>query len=208
LSHPQLRPQRRPRRPSLRASVPDFEQALEHIAELRATALRYARNERDAEDLVQETLLRALAAWDNFQQGTNCRAWLFRILTNSFINEYRRACKERAWAGRNEPLYSPARRRAAGDPEGALLERLLGDEVVAALAALPDDFRCVVVLADLEGLSYREIATRLACPIGTVMSRLYRARRMLEVSLGEYARELGLTDHAQRAKRRVAAEAA
>lgn len=156
---------------------------------------------------MQETLLRAYAAWGSFQQGTNCRAWLFRILTNSFINEYRRLSKERAYAGRNEPLFSPARRHAAGDPEGALCERMLGDEVTAALSALPDDFRCVVVLADVQGMSYREIAETIGCPLGTVMSRLYRARRILESSLGEYAREIGIADHAQRSRRRVAAAA-
>jgi len=200
------------RRPTLSSSRParrrDFErQALGYLGELRATALRYARNQRDAEDLVQETLLRAYAAWGSFQQGTNCRAWLFRILTNSFINEYRRLSKERAFAGRNEPLFSPARRFAAGDPEGALCERMLGDEVLAALAALPDDFRDVVMLADVQGMSYREIATTIGCPLGTVMSRLYRARRILESSLGEYAREIGIADQAQRGKRRVAAAA-
>lgn len=167
-------------------------ETLAHLGELRATALRFARNERDAEDLVQETLVRALAAWEQFQQGTNCRAWLFRILTNNFINEYRRATKERAWVGRGEPMLSPARRQAAGDPEGTLLERWLGDEVVAALAALPDEFRKVVVMADLQGLTYREIARELRCPLGTVMSRLYRARRLLESSLADYARQRGI----------------
>jgi len=171
----------------------EFEKlALEHLGELRATALRFARNEKDADDLVQETMLRALAAWQQFQQGTNCRAWLFRILTNNFINEYRRAHKEREWVGRGEPILSPARRRAAGDPEGALLERLLGDEVTAALRELPEDFRQVVVRADLEGKSYREISRELGCPLGTVMSRLYRARRQLEGALGEYARQVGI----------------
>jgi RNA polymerase sigma-70 factor (ECF subfamily) len=195
-------------RPSaLAARRRNFEHhALGYLTELRATALRYSRNERDAEDLVQETLLRAFAAWESFEQGTNCRAWLFRILTNSFINEYRRLCKERAWAGRNEPLYSPARRHAAGDPEGALCERMLGDEVVAALAALPEDFRSVVVLADVQGMSYRQIANTIGCPLGTVMSRLYRARRILEVSLGDYAREIGIADR-PRSKRRVDAAA-
>jgi len=167
-------------------------EALEHVSELRASALRFSRNERDAEDLVQETLVRALAAWERFRPGTNCRAWLFRILTNNFINEYRRANKERAWVGRGEPMLSPARRQAAGDPEGALHDRLLGDEVVAALAALPEEFRRVVVMADVQGHTYREIARELRCPLGTVMSRLHRARRLLEGSLGDYAREHGI----------------
>lgn len=167
-------------------------EALRHISELYATALRYARNERDAEDLVQETLLRALAAWDHYQQGTNCRAWLFRILTNNFINEYRRNVKERRWLGAGEPIISPSRRRAARDPEGALLERMVGDEVLKALTDIPLDFRKVVVMADLCGMSYREIARKLDCPMGTVMSRLYRGRRLLEQTLGDYAREQGI----------------
>jgi RNA polymerase sigma-70 factor (ECF subfamily) len=168
------------------------QQALGYSNELYNTALRYARDEKDAEDLVQETWLRAFAAWEQFQQGTNCRAWLFRILTNNFINEYRRLNKERRWITRNDPLVSPARRAAARDPENALLETLLADEVVAALHDLPEDFRRVVVLADLRGLSYREIAGLLDCPLGTVMSRLYRARRLLEAELGDYARQQGI----------------
>lgn len=171
-------------------------QALRHLGELYSRALRYARNDRDAEDLVQETLLRAYASWEKFQQGTNCRAWLFRILTNNFINEYRRSIKERRWVSRQDPIVSPARRHAARDPEGDLHNRMLGDEVVAALRALPDDFRDVVILADLQGKSYREIAEHIQCPIGTVMSRLYRARRILEGQLADYARERGITRHA------------
>ena len=167
-------------------------EALRHISELYATALRYARDEKDAEDLVQETLLRALTAWDHYKKGTNCRAWLFRILTNNFINEYRRNVKERRWKGVGEPIISPSRRRAAWDPEGTFLERMVGDEVLQALAEIPQDFRNVVVMADLYGLSYREIARRLGCPMGTVMSRLYRGRRLLGESLGDYAREQGI----------------
>jgi RNA polymerase sigma-70 factor, ECF subfamily len=171
----------------------EFEQlALGYVGELYAAALRYSRNDKDAEDLVQETLVRALGAWERFEQGTNCRAWLFRILTNNFINEYRRVNKERDWVVRDEPMMSPARRYAAHDPEGAIVDRLVGDEVLRALGELPDEFRQVVILADLKGLSYREIARTLHCPLGTVMSRLFRARRLLETSLCEYARELGI----------------
>jgi len=170
-----------------------FEQeALAHLGALYATALRYVRNEKDAEDLVQETLLRAFAAWKSFKKGTNCRAWLFRILTNNFINEYRRNVKERRWRFTGEAIISPARKRAAQDPEGVAMEYALGDEVVQALMDLPGEFLKVVVLADLRGLSYREIARILDCPIGTVMSRLYRARRLLESVLEDYAREQGI----------------
>lgn len=168
------------------------QQALGYLGELYATALRFARDEKDAEDLVQETLLRAFAAWEQFQQGTNCRAWLFRILTNNFINEYRRSHRERRWLARTDPLVSPLRRRAAWDPEGVLHERLLGDEVVAALATLPEDFRQVVIFADIQGLSYREISDRMCCPLGTVMSRLHRARRILGQQLRDYAQTQGI----------------
>ena len=167
-------------------------EALEHTGELYATALRYVRNQKDAEDLVQETFLKAYAAWDNFQEGTNCRAWLFRILTNSFINEYRRGIKERRWQGRGEPIICPNRRQAARDPEGAIVEKMLADEVVQALSDLSPDFRTVVEMADLQGLSYKDISRRLGCPMGTVMSRLYRARRALEGVLREYATEVGV----------------
>lgn len=177
---------------SPRSSPHSFEElALQHASELYAAAMRYARNERDAEDLVQETMLRAYAAWDRFEPGTNCRAWLLRILTNNFINEYRRVNKERRWHTQLS-LVCPSRRRRAADPEGALMEPLLADEVVAALAELNEDYRRVVELADLHGLTYREIAKRLNCPLGTVMSRLYRGRRQLEAALGDYAREQGI----------------
>jgi RNA polymerase sigma-70 factor, ECF subfamily len=171
----------------------EFElQTLNYLKELYAAAMRYARNEKDAEDLVQETLLRALAAWEHFQQGTNCRAWLFRILTNNFINEYRRIAREREWQFRENLALSDPGHPQMRDPESVWLEGFIGDEVRHALAALPDDFRQVVILADLNGLSYRDIATKLNLPIGTVMSRLHRARRLLEVALLEYAKELGI----------------
>jgi RNA polymerase sigma-70 factor (ECF subfamily) len=170
-----------------------FEQeALGHSTDLYAAALRYVRNERDAEDLVQETLARAYAAWDHYQRGTNCRAWLFRILTNNFINDYRKHVKEQRWILAGDPIISPNRRREARDPEGTLVEGTLSDEVVGALNELPSDFKQVVILADLQGKTYREIAKALSCPIGTVMSRLYRARRMLEEVLEDYAREQGI----------------
>lgn len=163
-----------------------------HAPELFAAALRYARDRRDAEDLVQETLLRAFAAWERFEAGTNCRAWLYRILVNSFISECRRISRDRRWATIDEPVIANERQNATLDPERLLLEATLADEVVAALAGLPEDFRRVVVLADLEGLSYREVALHIGCPVGTVMSRLHRARRLLEEQLGSYAREQGI----------------
>lgn len=171
----------------------EFEkQVLSYCGDLYSIAMRYVRNEKDAEDLVQETLMRALAAWESFQRGTNCRAWLLRILTNSFINEYRKLRKERDWVGRDEPIISPARRYAAKDPEGAIHSGLIGDEVFEALTRLPMEFREVVVLADLDGMSYKEISRAIGCPLGTVMSRLHRARRLLETSLSGYAKEMGI----------------
>ncbi len=179
--------------PPHKTKLASFEkEALCHLSELYAIALRYCQNEHNAEDLVQETLLRAYSAWDHFQRGTNCRAWLFRILTNSFINDYRKGVKERQHRQRGEEPISPDRVRAAQDPEGVRVEQLLGDEVVSALRDLPPEFRRVVVLADLQGLSYRDIARELRCPMGTVMSRLFRARRMLEGMLRDYAQEQGI----------------
>jgi RNA polymerase sigma-70 factor (ECF subfamily) len=171
----------------------EFEKlALPYLDDLFAVALRYTHNPADAEDLVQETILRAYAAWDRFIPGSNCRAWLLRILTNSFINVYRRGRSHRKFAQRpgDEPVtafYGEATRDRAGDPEGVLVHDKLGDEVSRALAELSDDYRVVVVLADLEGLKYKEIATVLGVPVGTVMSRLFRARRQLEEKLAPFA---------------------
>ena len=175
--------------------------AIGHIGELHRRARRLTRDEREAEDLVQETMLRALTAWQSFRPGTDCRAWLYRILRNSFINGYRRGLRERRWLGRREPIICPRRRRAASDPEGAFVDPMLADEVVAALDALPPTYRSVVVMADLEAMSYREIATALGCPIGTVMSRLHRGRRLLAGRLEPYARERGIVPPAHLAPR-------
>jgi RNA polymerase sigma-70 factor (ECF subfamily) len=166
--------------------------AMPHVDSLYSAALRYTRNRQDAEDLVQETFLSAYAAWDSFLPDSNCRAWLLRILTNGFINSYRRRqtrhrfIEERADESVNV-LYGEERRLEASDPEGALVDETLGDEVSRALAELPEDHRIVVVLADLQGLKYREVADILDCPVGTVMSRLFRARRLLEEALTTYA---------------------
>jgi RNA polymerase sigma-70 factor (ECF subfamily) len=176
--------------------------ALPHLDDLYAVALRYTRNKADAEDLVQETILRAYGAWDRFIPGSNCRAWLLRILTNSFINVYRRGRSHRKFAQRpgDEPVtafYGEATRGRAGDPEGTLVQDRLGDEVTRALADLSDDYRMVVVLADLEGLKYKEVATILGVPVGTVMSRLFRARRQLEDRLAPFAEaDYGITRRA------------
>ena len=143
------------------------ELALKHLDPLYSAALRLTKNDRDAEDLVQDTFLRAYRFFDKFERGTNMKAWLFKILTNTFINRYRRSVKERNIV------------------EGT--ERVLSDDVLRAVDALPVDFRMVVILADLQEFSYKEIAEILDVPVGTVMSRLYRGRRLLQKALAGYA---------------------
>lgn len=171
---------------------PSFEaEALPYLDDLYRVALRTTRRPADAHDLVQETVLRAYRAWGGFEPGSNCKAWLLRILMNTFITTYRRGRTARAFVDRDakettRALYGERAAQAA-DPEAAH-ERLLSDEVTHALAELPDAYRAVVVLSDLEGLKYREIAEVLGVPVGTVMSRLFRGRRLLEAALGDHAR--------------------
>ena len=164
---------------------------LPHREELLAAALRYTRNLADAEDLVQDTLARALGAWSRFEPGSNCRAWLFRILTNGFISGYRRRRRHNRFTHETgddavAAFYGESFERV-GNPQEQLLTDALGDEVEAALAELGEDYLKVVVLADLRGTRYREIASELGMPIGTVMSRVFRARRQLEERLRDYA---------------------
>ncbi len=174
-------------------------QALSFLDALYRTALRMTRSESDAEDLVQETYIRAFRFRDQFTPGTNLKAWLFRILTNTFINQYRRRA-----ARPNETelddveesiLYRQMRDvnpgAASPDPEAALLDGTLSSEVKEALEALPEKFRTTVLL-DVEGFSYKEIAELLDIPIGTVMSRLHRGRRFLQKRLYDHARERGI----------------
>jgi RNA polymerase sigma-70 factor (ECF subfamily) len=176
----------------------DFErEALPHLSALYAAALRMTRNEKDAEDLVQDTLLRAYRFFDTFQAGTNCKAWLFRILTNVFCNNYRE--REREHVVMTEAESSPANLEqfvgggAEGrDVETALLGRMVSADVEKALAAVPSDFRMAVILADLEDFSYKEIAEIMDCPAGTVMSRLFRGRKILQGLLRDYAVEQGI----------------
>lgn len=165
--------------------------------DLLAVALRYTRNRSDADDLVQDTLTRAFGAWHRFEPGTNCRAWLFRILTNSFINGYRRRKRFRTFTDEKGDDTATAMhgdmspRRA--DPSRAIVEESLGDQVSAALDTLGPDYRQVVEMADLRGQRYKDIAKNLGVPIGTVMSRLFRARRQLETLLSDYAaRDYGI----------------
>ncbi len=171
---------------------------LGHLDGLYGAALRLTRNERDAEDLVQDAMLRAYRFFDKFERGTNVRAWLFKILTNTFINKYRRRVKERevvdaaASEGLHPQMISSPHAQQAPGPEELVVDQLLSDNVLKAIDELPIDFRMVVMLADLQDFSYKEIADVLDCPVGTVMSRLFRGRRMLQKQLHAYAVEQGI----------------
>jgi RNA polymerase sigma-70 factor (ECF subfamily) len=170
------------------------------LPSLYGAALRLTRNPSDAEDLVQETYLRAYRGFAGFQEGTNLKAWLYRILTNSFINTYRK--KQRAPQTGEGPddadewyLFDRlGAQNVEGSAEDEVLERIPDAAVKTALESLPENFRIPVLLADVEGFSYKEIAEIMETPIGTVMSRLHRGRKALERALWETAKERGLVD--------------
>src|SRR5688572_5718381 len=177
----------------------EFEkEALVHASALYAVALRMTRRPADAEDLVQDALLKAMRARHQFEAGTNLRAWLLRILTNTFINKHKRGVLERSLLGAEDldPVsdgwMSASTLRALRDPETQVLRPVLEEEIRQALDRLPEDFRMAVLLVDVEELSYKEAAAALGCPVGTVMSRLHRARRLLKAELMDQARALGL----------------
>lgn len=177
----------------------EFEElALTHLDPLFSAALRLTKNERDAEDLVQDTFMRAYRFFDRFERGTNIKAWLFKILTNTFINRYRRKVKERSVVEGvdRESVHDRFVSRDASDfaanPEQYFFDRLLSDDVLRAIDELPIDFRLVVILADLQEFSYKEIAEILDCPVGTVMSRLFRGRKLLQKNLRDYAAGQGV----------------
>ena len=170
------------------------------LPNLYGAALRMTRKPADAEDLVQDTYLRAFRGFAGFQEGTNLKAWLYRILTNSFINTYRK--KQRQPQTVDGPddiedwyLFDRLGAQSVEDSaEDEVLDRLPDDDVKEALESLPENFRIPVLLADVEGFSYKEIAEIMETPIGTVMSRLHRGRKALEKALWETARERGLVD--------------
>jgi RNA polymerase sigma-70 factor (ECF subfamily) len=161
-----------------------------HLQALYSVALRMTRSDGDAEDLVQDAILRAYRFWDGYTAGSNCRAWLMRILTNVFRNRYKERAREQEILGEAESSAANLGQfqgSAPRDAESALFGRMLSRDVEKALATLPPEFRLPVILADLEDLSYKEIADIMECPAGTVMSRLYRGRRMLQKQLADYA---------------------
>ncbi len=175
-------------------------EAMPHADALYGAGLRLTRSPRDAEDLVQDTLLKAYTHFDRYQPGTNCKAWLFKILTNTFINRYRKKQRERVYLADDldsRPIAERVESRPVSEYEyreesvDDRVERLFGDEVGAALNAVPIDFRLAVIYADVYDFSYKECADILDVPIGTVMSRLYRGRRLLRSQLAEYATRNG-----------------
>jgi RNA polymerase sigma-70 factor, ECF subfamily len=184
---------------------------LGHLDTLYGVSCRMTKSTVEAEDLVQDTVVKAMRAKDQFTPGTNLKAWLLRILTNTFINRYRRGGLERelfdgpeadslteGWVGANTM-------RALRDPESQALTPLVEAEVQRALDELPAEFRLAVVLSDVEELSYKEIADAMGCPIGTVMSRLHRGRKMLQKTLREHAIALGIVVENEAASARESA---
>jgi RNA polymerase sigma-70 factor (ECF subfamily) len=180
----------------------EFEEvALVHLDVLYRTALRLTQHRAEADDLVQETCLRAYRSFDRFNPGTNCRAWLLAILRNAFLNRVRRAGREllegsaTPWEATASAFADPG--MTESNPEEEFFQTVLHGDVDRALAALPLPFREAVTLADLEGLSYKEVAEVLGCPIGTVMSRLSRGRALLRQSLRRLAREHGYVQESE-----------
>ena len=178
-----------PSPPPVDAKRESFErEALVHLDALHRVALRLTGNASDADDLVQETMLKAYRSWHQYQQGTNAKGWLLTILRHAFINEYRRRTRhpESVDLDAIEP-FAVFDDLQDDNPQTQFFDQIVDDEVLRAIDALPEQFREAVVLSDVEGMSYEEVARILEVPIGTVKSRLFRARRLLQAKLYEYA---------------------
>lgn len=175
---------------------------------LYGAALRMTRNPADAQDLVQDTMLRAYRAFRSFEPGTNLKAWLFRIMTNAYINTYRRKQREPRKVSSDEveefDLYQTLKDHDTSwdeTPENIVLDALVDSDIIEAIDALPEQFRMAVILSDIEGFSYAEMAQIMDVPMGTVMSRLHRGRKQLQERLWEKARERGIVRGPQEASR-------
>ena len=174
--------------------------AMQYAPQLFSTALRMTRNRSDAEDLVQETYVKGWRSFHTFEEGTNLRAWLFRIMTNTYINKYNAKKRKGSEVELDDVeelflykrLGSIDQSQLSSSAEDQMLELFTDDEVKGALESLPEDFRIPVLLSDVDGFSYKEIAEMLEIPMGTVMSRLHRGRKAMQKMLYEYARERGL----------------
>ncbi len=174
--------------------------AMQYAPQLFSTALRMTRNRSDAEDLVQETYIKGWRSFHTFQEGTNLRAWLFRIMTNTYINKYNAKKRKGTEVELDDieelflykRLGSIDQSQLSSSAEDQMLELFTDDEVKSALESLPEDFRIPVLLSDVNGFAYKEIAEMLEIPIGTVMSRLHRGRKAMQKMLYEYARDRGL----------------
>jgi RNA polymerase sigma-70 factor, ECF subfamily len=182
--------------PKTRQKHEEFQrEAVPHMDILYSYALRLTSNPEDANDLLQETYLKAYRFWSKFEQGTNCRAWLFRIMRNSYINRYRKAVKTPEHLDYDEikDFYNTIREQTSdpNDLSERLFGQLLDDQVSAALTELPEEFRTVVILCDVENFTYEEAAEFVDCPIGTIRSRLHRGRKLLRDKLFHYAHERG-----------------
>ncbi len=165
--------------------------ALPHMDSLYNAALRMARNDADAQDLVQETYIKAFRSFHTYRKEGNCKAWLFKILTNTFINKYRKEKRGPDWVDFEKVAPFHPSVREGRSPEQEIFDQLLSDDVEDALRKLPEEFRVAVWLSDMERLPYAEIAEVLDCPIGTVRSRISRGRKMLRERLYEYAKKMG-----------------
>ena len=174
------------------------EEALPYLDRLYSAAMRYTRNPADAEDLVQEAMVKAFRSFHQYRPGTNLRAWLYRVLHTTYISMYRKAQRRPQESLQEEidefSFYDQATRAGRASAEREVLASLTDEEVKQALADLPESFRMAVYLADVEGFAYKEIAEIMDTPVGTVMSRLHRGRKALQMALSSYARSRGLID--------------